>query len=142
MTNDKYSVEFALKNGANGFEMDLHFNKRSGKPTIFNHGVGCDCRCYDGASKTNICTLGGINPRWDHSVCTKEEPYSDFLQFIGKTAPNLALLYIDSKGGLSEAIQGMAGREIVKALEENLFNKFRGNGRIQILVDIAPLTMA
>lgn len=42
MTNTPDAIDYAIKNGANGLEVDLNFDS-SGKPTVFLHGGFCDC---------------------------------------------------------------------------------------------------
>ncbi|XP_064649807.1 dermonecrotic toxin LspiSicTox-betaIE1ii-like [Lineus longissimus] len=42
LSNSREHVEKALKNGANGIEVDLRF-KNSGKPSHFFHGTNCNC---------------------------------------------------------------------------------------------------
>ena len=44
-TNNPRAIEWADSLGANGVELDVHYNE-SGIPSYVNHGAPCDCSFY------------------------------------------------------------------------------------------------
>jgi hypothetical protein len=126
MANTDAAAVWAAQQGANGLEMDLHFDE-SGNPTEFRHGGVCDCSCAkdDTTLSGHICANGLDNS------CEAKSGAAEHLNTIA-TLRNLALVYIDSKVDKDTNVN--AGTQVVKLLEEQLFAK----GYVGIVVVSAP----
>ena len=108
-------TDWALRSGANAIEMDLQFDKRTGKPQNFYHGFPCDCSCLPPfLMKGNVCKFP--------QACSVRTPYAGLLRYVWKKNPHqLALIYLDSKNSkLTVHVQKIAGRNIVKAVEDHV----------------------
>ena len=125
--NSKLALRISVNAGANAVEMDMQFDKTTGRPTHFYHGSPCDCTCYVIKNKLNpfyslkdnICRLSG--------PCTQKGGFTDLLNYV-LTFPSIALVYLDSKiDPLSEAVQVKAAKYVIDALNSQLFGKgYRG----------------
>ena len=118
-TND--SVTWAVGQGANALEMDVHFDKSSGVPIEFRHGGMCDCTCTLSPDSDHVCSR--------LKSCEASAPIADHLNHIAQF--NIGMVYIDSKvdGDKIDDQPTMekAGKEIINALERNLFrNRYKG----------------
>ncbi|CAL4064461.1 unnamed protein product, partial [Meganyctiphanes norvegica] len=109
--NDIETAEEAIKDGANALEIDINFDKITGKPTIFKHGWPCDVDI--------ISQVMG--------ECSRSSPYKTLLGYLSQQT-NLALIVLEGKvNSLSIQVQKIAGKNAVKAIEEELFDKgFKG----------------
>ena len=93
--NLKETVDWSLNQGANGIEMDIHFDTYTGQPTEFHHGAPCDCTFSEpvkGKNSPNMCEL-------DLPVCKGSTDAGELLYHVAwhDKANQLALLYMDSK---------------------------------------------
>jgi glycerophosphoryl diester phosphodiesterase len=116
MTNTLTAVDWAIEQGANAIELDLHFNE-NGYTEYFKHGGGlvCDCFCSF-LSKDHVCSvLDG---------CDASQNVTQMLNYLA-TKPKLALIIIDTKisGASPETVQSQSGKNIVKLLDTELFGK-------------------
>jgi len=110
-------VDWAVANGANGVEMDIHFGPTGG-PTVFLHGSPCDASCFAGA--------GPLGPQCDSSSFASVN-----LNYVAQH-PQIALVMMDSKvDDLSPTALVSAGTQVVDLLVQELFNfnsqSFKGN---------------
>ncbi|CAF1073199.1 unnamed protein product [Didymodactylos carnosus] len=89
MTNDNRSVNWAVKSGANGVEIDLRF-KSDGIPDSFRHGGICDC--------TAPLPFGDHVCRRYNSAksCQASSSVKEMLNYLA-TFPSLALIILDTK---------------------------------------------
>jgi len=114
MANSEKAVQWAMKQGANAVEIDLHFNSQN-EPERFQHGGFCDCNCplISWFSKPSIC--GQIE-------CDTSSAVNTMLTYLAKT--DLLLIVIDSKLSSSDSSdrQKIAGERIIKNLETLLFD--------------------
>ncbi len=116
MTNTPEAVNWALRQGANGVEIDLQFNS-DGTPLEFKHGGTCDCSVCGSSSPLHVCSVLNQN-------CSATTGPTQLLNHIAKT--DLALVYIDSKINSDTYLYG-AGNEVIQLLETQLFGAgFRG----------------
>jgi len=134
MANTLAAVDWALEQGANALEMDLHFDS-SGMPELFNHGGICDCTCSPWCLVTNnngdpaasniepdICKPLGCK-------CNASTAAATMFAALAKK-PTLALVIIDSKvtGAMSEKLLARSGRAVIAAVNEQLFAQgYAGN---------------
>ncbi|CAF4949437.1 unnamed protein product, partial [Rotaria sp. Silwood1] len=89
MANTNFAVDWAVAQGANGIECDIHFDG-SGNPSIIEHGPGCDCGCATG--NDHICVA--LQGRCSGSKA-RENP-ATYMQNIARHA-GIALFFVDSK---------------------------------------------
>lgn len=123
MANTKQAVDWAVHNGSNAIEVDLHFDK-NGSPDKFYHGFPCDCSC-NLFNDAKICNHLGDNP------CEAHSPVKNLLTHMA-TKTQLSLIIIDSK---LRDIQQLhtAGANVITYIDEWLFNKgYKGNVLISI----------
>ena len=120
VTTDK-AVDWAVSKGANGLEMDMHFDKTTGVPKEFRHGGICDCAC-SAVITEHVCSILGTN-------CEVSAPLEPHLEHIA-TKLTVGMIIIDSKvdkDSLGDAAQKTAGKGVVDLLVKHLFEKgFRG----------------
>ena len=134
MTNRFEAVTWALREGANGIEIDLQFTA-NGEPQKFQHSLTrsspCDCLVGPG-SRPGVChQLNASDP--GAGACVAEEGALNLLTKIGQneTAKHrLAMVYIDSKFdnlGKSPQSRAAAGRNVVALIDQGLFAQgYRG----------------
>lgn len=116
MANTTNAVNYAVKKGANGVEVDLRFDK-NGVPDRFRHGTPCDCSC----GVLGICTVLS-----NEGGCLAGESAKRLLNHIA-SKQQLALVVIDSKVSKSDDLNTY-GTNVVKTLDAELFDKgFTGN---------------
>lgn len=117
------STRWALAQGANGIELHLKFNGTY--PSVFHHGVFCDCSCFIRlfTSKENIC-------RALDEGCSGLTSATDMINFLGSkeiVSSNLALIYIDAKLDTSMEDYAEAGANLVNLLNTKVMARgFRG----------------
>ena len=135
MTNTPHAVDWAIDQGANALELDLHFAKSGNMVRLdrFKHGGGCDCTCIcpwpfwsSCSDPAFVCTA----LRHDSSSpCDAEAPVQELLTHVaGKS--EIALVYIDSKvdTNWNSNLQQQAGRKVVVAVTNWLFEQgYHGN---------------
>ncbi|CAF3031594.1 unnamed protein product [Rotaria sp. Silwood2] len=116
MANSRPSLVWAISQGANAIESDLHFDS-DGNPTYFEHGGICDCICAIGDD--HIC----------HTVQSEcqgsgaSENAVTHMQHIASLS-GVALVFIDSKVDADMgATLTKAGSAVIPFLDENLFGK-------------------
>jgi len=130
MTNNVFAIDWGIKEGANGIEVDLQF-KADGTPYAFFHSSVCDCTC--------MCDAGGCAGLYPNSVCVQLEKSSTkpcnantekskLLNYIVYKRRSLALLMIDSKltddgKKMSDATQRKAAENVANMLEKDVFLK-------------------
>ena len=120
-------VDWAMGQGANALEMDLHFDA-AGTPTVFFHGTPCDCTCRLLARASDVCgVLAGVSSL--NHACSDSTDAIRHLQQIAKHKDALALVIIDSKvDAKPETNLAIAGKKVIELLDTNLFgNGFAGN---------------
>jgi len=122
MTNSKGAVNWAVRVGANGVEMDLTF-KNDGTPKEFYHGGVCDCTCIcpwwcDG---NHVCAA--LQDDTGKS-CNAYTPAYEMAAYLGSAGirDKLAIIYIDAKLGDSVSYY-VAGGRVVDMLNANVFKK-------------------
>ncbi|CAF3693494.1 unnamed protein product [Rotaria sp. Silwood1] len=115
MANTNFAVDWAVAQGANGIECDIHFDG-SGNPSIIEHGPGCDCGCATG--NDHICVA--LQGRCSGSKA-RENP-ATYMQNIARHA-GIALFFVDSK---VSARMGQtlvkAGKNLISFMDKNLFD--------------------
>ena len=120
LSNSKEAVDYAVKAGANGVEVDLQFDDDD-KPDHFGHGFPCDCTCH--ILNSGIC---------NHISCSTKTNVKTLLNHIAKKK-ELALVYIDSKhptSGNSVA----RGKHVIQVIDKELFGQgYKGN----VIVSVA-----
>ena len=135
MTNTPHAVDWAIDQGANALELDLHFAKSGNMVRLarFKHGGGCDCTCIcpwpfwsSCSDPAFVCTA----LRHDSSSpCDAGAPVQELLSHVaGKS--EIALVYIDSKvdTNWNSNLQQQAGRKVVLAVTNWLFEQgYHGN---------------
>jgi glycerophosphoryl diester phosphodiesterase len=119
MANTSKAVDYAVKNGANGVEVDLRFDS-NGNPDQFRHERPCDCTC----GIQGICTV--LSGR-----CLAGTSASELLNHIASKS-ELALIIIDSKVSKSDDLDTF-GKKVIKTLDLELFGKgYYGNVIVSI----------
>lgn len=121
MANSKAAVDWAVKQGANAIECDIHFD-RNGNPSIIEHGPGCDCDCATGNGHTCIAAL----QRKCSGPIASENP-AVYMQHIARQN-SIALYFVDSKVGaaMGETLI-KAGRALISFMDKYLFdNGYKG----------------
>ena len=128
MANTATAVTWALRQGANGVEIDLNFDD-NGNPTEFKHGLPCDCTCSPREFWPPMCIVLG-----DCSANSSKTSLLEHIAHINRiNTPGFALVVIDSKLDKKDSgnKQRAAGRNVVKLLEDHLFSKGY-NGKVII----------
>jgi hypothetical protein len=118
MVNTNDSVDWAVAQGANGLEMDIHFDTTTGEPKEFRHGGICDCSCQVSPASDHVCAHLG-------NSCEAKSDAVNHLNHIA-TKQGIGFVYMDSKvdkDKLSSSVQTLAGKAMVKKLESALFDK-------------------
>ncbi|CAF3362217.1 unnamed protein product [Rotaria sp. Silwood2] len=120
MANSGPALDWAISQGANAIENDLHFDK-NGNPTKFEHGGICDCFCA--ISDDHICNT----VESDCAGSKASENVTTHLQHIARLQ-SVALIFIDSK---VDARMGKtlakAGSAVIHFLDKHLFaNDYQG----------------
>ena len=118
MANTKNAVDYVVKNGGNGVEIDLRFNSE-GVPNRFRHGVPCDCSCG---------VLGICNVLSMEGGCLAGSSAKSLLNHIA-SKQELALVVIDSKVSKSDNLQSY-GINVINTLDSELFDKGYGGNVI------------
>ena len=128
MVTTDAAVDWAVSQGANGLEMDLHFNPLNGDLTEFRHGGSCDCSCAVNPGPDHVC-------HYLNNSCETSAPVSSHLLHIS-TKTGVGLVYIDSKladldsnmvvntaanAKARQTTQQFAGFNVVNALSVYLF---------------------
>lgn len=113
-----------LTQGANGVEMDLHFDVNTGRLTEFRHGGICDCVCT-GCPACSILAANGP------TFCEASVDYATMMKAMAAAdiTPKLAVIYIDTKLNddlLNKGVLYAAGCNTVKALVANTLPAFKG----------------
>lgn len=108
MVNTSAAVTWAVKEGANGLEMDLRFDAQ-GNPSEFRHGGVCDCVCPLPGG-THVCEALKMS-------CEAKEAAASLLNTVATSG--VALLYIDSK--VDKNTSAEAGKKLIEFLEKQLF---------------------
>ena len=121
MANNDNVIGWSLAAGANALEIDVTFNS-AGNPTETYHGTPCDCSCL---ITTGVCQFP------ISQICTARHPIGKVLQYFmsHEYKDQVALIYFDSKmGAVPEKFAGSAGTNMVKMLEQELFDRgYEGN---------------
>ena len=131
--NTPEMILWALKEGANGIEIDLKFN--GVYPEMFHHGAPCDCSCLIGLKHDdNICTEF-------EDTCTASSSINEMLSFLGSEeirSSALAIIYVDAKLDKSIRNYAKAGANVVRMLNEQVMSRgYRG----QILLGCQKISM-
>lgn len=128
MANSQASLDWAVREGANGVELDLKFDEDA-NPTVFEHGGVCDCSCPH-PSAHHICE-GALNNK-----CSGSDASNEATQHLRHLAglPGIALVNIDSKVNEKWGKRlRTAGEKVVALVEDNLFAKgYRGHVLIAV----------
>lgn len=120
MANSRLAIDWAVANGANGIENDLHFND-NGEVTFFEHGSPCDCTCAPASLNDHICKQ--VLDYQCKGAAAKDGGASH-LQHIARFE-SIALLFIDSKVDANWGSRlSRAGKNVVDFMDQHLF----GNG--------------
>lgn len=145
MVNTKSAVDYGLRVGANALEMDMNF-AADGTPTVFQHGLPCDCTCPDVLKlldPANWLSLIKGTDSVQASICQQSAnpcaggnlvTVTDMFNYLANK-PTLALIYIDSKiTGISDpnALKN-AGQKVFDLIRSELYNKgYKG----QVIISI------
>ncbi|CAF2048142.1 unnamed protein product [Rotaria magnacalcarata] len=115
MANSKAAVDWAVKQGANAIECDIHFDGNE-KPSRIEHGPGCDCGCAQGNG--HICV---VLQRQCAGPKASENPAA-YMQHIA-SHDGIALYFLDSKvhTSMGEALV-KAGKALIPFMDKNLFD--------------------
>jgi glycerophosphoryl diester phosphodiesterase len=114
MANSKHAVDWAVRQGANAIECDIHFQV-NGNPHIIEHGPGCDCDCVKGNAHTCVPLQNKC------SGPTARENPADYMKHIARH-DSIALFFLDSK--VSANMGGAlvkAGKAIIPFMDNYLF---------------------
>ncbi len=145
MVNTIEAVDWAMKLGVNGLEMDLRFDPETNFPTEFRHSTFnttdvCDCSVGQ-ETRDNVCNYLN-NPAKNtlsHHTCISKEDAGKMLHHLAKTYANkLAVIYIDSKVDKDDKPKNFteAGKKVVDLLERELFaNGYKG----QVIISAGEL---
>ncbi|MBY4675375.1 hypothetical protein [Marinobacterium arenosum] len=122
MTNTVEAVEYALASGANAIEIDLQF--AGDQPEAFQHSTNitqpCDCS-FEFTAKTTTDICGVLKS------CRAKTDARTLLNHIAQNK-NIALVIIDSKVSSRDKDLEEKGKNAVKLINQELFNKgYRGN---------------
>ncbi len=111
-------IDWAIKNGANGIAVDIHFDT-SGKPRFTGSNILCDCICM-GQTSDSVCKFD--------NACLGSHDAEKYLQYVASNYSSLPLLYFDSiTKGFNLDLQLKSGIQTVDFAVANLFNKgFKG----------------
>ncbi|CAF3851900.1 unnamed protein product [Rotaria sp. Silwood1] len=114
MANSNTAVNWAVSQGANAIECDIHFDN-SGKPFLIEHGPGCDCRCATG--NDHVCV---VLQNQCSGPSARENP-APYMQNIARQS-SIALYFVDSKvdASMGETLV-KAGAGLIPFMDENLF---------------------
>ena len=127
MVNNRASLDWSLKQGANAIESDFKFNS-SGYPSLVEHDHPCDCTCAK--SRAHICH-NGLKMK-----CGGPDASRNIIEHVEDVASRngIALYYIDSK--LDREIGKLAGMHVITFLDKHLFDRgYRGN----VLISVAKM---
>ncbi|CAF2872395.1 unnamed protein product [Rotaria sp. Silwood2] len=114
MANTNFAVDWAVAQGANAIECDIHFDG-SGKTSLIGHGPHCDCGCATG--NDHIC-FPLQNQCWGVKATANPATY---MQNIARHS-DIALYFVDSKVSSSMGQTLVkAGRDIISFMDKNLF---------------------
>lgn len=132
MVNTIEAVDWAMRIGANGLEMDLRFNPETNIPTEFRHSTFnatdvCDCSIgYE--NRDTVCNY--LNNHIGSNKCTTSENAGKMLRHLAKNyTDKLAVLYVDSKVDKEDKPKNLkeAGKRVIDLLENELFlNGYKG----------------
>ena len=129
MTNTSAAVDWAVGQGANAVEMDLHYNDTG--PTEFRHGGVCDCSCVPLLPPAgHVCTV--LAPAGNR--CEAREEAGAQLRHVA--TKGLALVYIDNK--IDGKTKAELGASLVRFLVTHLFE--RGHPGIAVVGGIEETT--
>jgi hypothetical protein len=137
MANTTAAVAWALDQGANGIEMDIHFGA-DGQPTRFLHGGKCDCYCsFDSGSICSVLRKSPKSNKWVNP-CEVQTPAAEMLAFLAQQA-RIELLILDSKpaADLNAAAQELRGQHLVQYVDEVLIQN--STFKAQIVISVATL---
>ncbi|CAF5011222.1 unnamed protein product, partial [Rotaria sp. Silwood1] len=114
MANSNTAVNWAVSQGANAIECDIHFDG-SGKPFLIEHGLGCDCRCATGNDHVCVALQNQCA-----GPSARENPVT-YMQNIARR-DSIALYFVDSKvdASMGETLV-KAGAGLIPFMDENLF---------------------
>ena len=140
MANTPAAGAWAIKQGANGLEMDIHFDQ-AGQPSHFLHGGKCDCFC---ATRTDsICRVLARKGKRLTNPCEAESTAMDMWAFLAQQA-NLQILILDSKVPveLDAEAQTLRGQNLIQTLANTLLNQTNPDNKFKgaIVVSVAALT--
>lgn len=136
MANTKAAVDYSLRVGANAVEMDMNFAP-DGTPTIFQHGLPCDCTC---TGVLSVLTAALVEQpsicRVSENPCEGGSPLSvaEMFNYVA-SKPGLALVYFDSKITDIKDPNALtnAGQKVFDLIRNQLYNKgYKG----QVIVSI------
>lgn len=127
MINTQSAVDWALSQGANAIESDLHFDD-NGNPTIIENGGVCDCICA--VFDDHVCHAA-LNRK-----CAGAEASNNaaaHMQYVA-SRNGIGLYYIDAKvEGEWGSRLDKAGAAVIPFLDNNLFN-YGYQGKVLISV--------
>ncbi|CAF4720542.1 unnamed protein product [Rotaria sp. Silwood1] len=129
MANSGPSLDWAISQGANAIESDLHFDN-NGNPTHFDHGGICDCICA--VDDNHICNT----VQTECEGLGASENAITHVQHIARLR-SVALVFIDSKVDANMgATLTKAGSAIIPFLDKYLFaNGYQG----QVIISSAKI---
>jgi hypothetical protein len=135
MANNAATIDWAIRQGANGIELDLNFAS-DGRIKEFRHGDICDCsiKCplVNMCDSTSICRV-----LWNFtgSNCNATEYPSNLIKAMARNKHALAVVYVDSK--LSN-IDTVLGQELAGKYTIQLFDQAFTEGYLGQVIISAP----